>query len=108
MRQVNIAIAGAGLAGATAAAMLGRAGFSVAVVDPHPVYPPDFRSEKLSGPQFHLLRRTGLSDAVLRAATPMDELWIARFGRLVEQRPNDQYGILVSDRRGDAREPVRL
>ncbi len=94
MRQVDIAIAGAGLAGATAAAMLGRAGFSVAVVDPHPVYPPDFRSEKLSGPQFHLLRRTGLSDAVLRAATPMDELWIARFGRLVEQRPNDQYGIL--------------
>jgi 2-polyprenyl-6-methoxyphenol hydroxylase-like FAD-dependent oxidoreductase len=94
MRQVDVAIAGGGLAGATAAAMLGRAGLAVAVVDPHPVYPFDFRSEKLSGSQVHLLRRTGLADAVLPAATAMDELWIARFGRLVERRRNDEYGIL--------------
>ena len=94
MRQVDVAIAGGGLAGATAAAMLGRAGLEVAVVDPHPVYPFDFRSEKLAGPQVHLLRRTGLADAVLPAATAMDELWIARFGRVVERRRNDEYGIL--------------
>jgi 2-polyprenyl-6-methoxyphenol hydroxylase-like FAD-dependent oxidoreductase len=94
MRHVDVAIAGGGLAGATAAAMLGRAGLEVALVDPHPVYPFDFRSEKLAGPQVHLLRRTGLADAVLAAATVMDELWIARFGRLVERRRNDQYGIL--------------
>jgi 2-polyprenyl-6-methoxyphenol hydroxylase-like FAD-dependent oxidoreductase len=94
MRHVDVAIAGGGLAGATAAAMLGRAGLEVALVDPHPVYPFDFRSEKLSGPQVHLLRRTGLADAVLAAATPMDELWIARFGRLIERRRNDEYGIL--------------
>jgi 2-polyprenyl-6-methoxyphenol hydroxylase-like FAD-dependent oxidoreductase len=96
MRQVDVAIAGGGLAGATAAAMLARAGLEVAVVDPHPVYPFDFRSEKLAGPQVHLLRRTGLADAVLAAATPIDDLWIARFGRLVERRRNqgDYYGIL--------------
>ena len=94
MRQVDVAIAGGGLAGATAAAMLGRAGLEVAVVDPHPVCPFDFRSEKLSGPQLHLLRRTGLADAVLPAATAMDGLWIARFGRVVERRRNDEYGIL--------------
>jgi 2-polyprenyl-6-methoxyphenol hydroxylase-like FAD-dependent oxidoreductase len=94
MRQVDVAIAGGGLAGATAAAMLGRAGLEVAVVDPHPVYPFDFRSEKLSGPQVHLLRRTGLDDAVLPVATAMDEIWIARLGRLVERRRNDEYGIL--------------
>jgi 2-polyprenyl-6-methoxyphenol hydroxylase-like FAD-dependent oxidoreductase len=94
MRQVDVAIAGGGLAGSTAAAMLGRAGLEVAVVDPHPTYPFDFRSEKLSGPQVHLLRRTGLADAVLPAATAMVEIWIARFGRLVEQRRNDEYGIL--------------
>jgi 2-polyprenyl-6-methoxyphenol hydroxylase-like FAD-dependent oxidoreductase len=88
MRQVDVAIAGGGLAGATAAAMLARAGLEVAVVDPHPVYPFDFRSEKLAGPQVHLLRRTGLADAVLAAATPIDDLWIARFGRLVERRRN--------------------
>jgi 2-polyprenyl-6-methoxyphenol hydroxylase-like FAD-dependent oxidoreductase len=40
------------------------------------------------------LRRTGLADAVLAAATAMDELWIARFGRLIERRRNDEYGIL--------------
>src|SRR5262249_30588380 len=94
MRHVDVAIAGGGLAGATAAAMLGRAGLAVAVVDPHPVYPFDFRSEKLAGPQVHLLRRTGLADPVLAAATAIDDLWIARFGRLVERRRSDQYGIL--------------
>jgi 2-polyprenyl-6-methoxyphenol hydroxylase-like FAD-dependent oxidoreductase len=93
---VDVAIAGGGLAGSTAAAMLGRAGLEVAVVDPHPTYPFDFRSEKLAGEQVHLLRRTGLADAVLSAATAVDELWIARFGRLVERHRNrdDHYGIL--------------
>jgi 2-polyprenyl-6-methoxyphenol hydroxylase-like FAD-dependent oxidoreductase len=94
MRHVDVAIAGGGLAGATAAAMLARAGLEVALVDTHTVYPFDFRSEKLAGSQVHLLRRTGLADAVLPAATAMDELWIARFGRLIEKRHNDQYGIL--------------
>jgi 2-polyprenyl-6-methoxyphenol hydroxylase-like FAD-dependent oxidoreductase len=94
MRHVDVAIVGGGLAGSTAAAMLGRAGLDVAVLDPHPVYPFDFRSEKLSGPQVHLLRRTGLADAVLPAATAMEELWIARFGHVVERRRNDEYGIL--------------
>lgn len=96
MRHVDVAIAGGGLAGSTAAAMLGRAGFEVAVVDAHPTYPFDFRSEKLAGEQVPLLRRTGLADAVLAAATPVEELWIARFGRLIERRrnQNDHYGIL--------------
>src|SRR6185295_15456148 len=54
MRHADVAIVGAGLAGATAAAMLGRGG----------------------------------------AGTGIDELWIARYGHLVEKRPGDQYGIL--------------
>lgn len=99
MRHVDVAITGGGLAGSTAAAMLGRAGLEVAVVDPHPVYPFDFRSEKLAGEQVHLLRQTGLADAVLSAATAVDELWIARFGRLVERHRNqhDHYGILYDN-----------
>src|SRR5262249_55590652 len=28
------------------------------------------------------------------AATPMHEIWVARFGRLIERRRNDEYGIL--------------
>jgi 2-polyprenyl-6-methoxyphenol hydroxylase-like FAD-dependent oxidoreductase len=94
MRQTDIVIAGGGLAGSTAAAMLGRAGYSVVLVDPHAVYPPDFRAEKIDGGQAAILRRTGLADAVLRAATLDGSAWVARFGRLVEKRPGDQHGIL--------------
>jgi 2-polyprenyl-6-methoxyphenol hydroxylase-like FAD-dependent oxidoreductase len=94
MRPVDIAIAGGGLAGSTAAAMLGRAGFAVVLIDPHDVYPPDLRCEKLDGPQVRVLRRTGLADAILRAATHDGASWVARFGRLVEKRPGDQHGIL--------------
>ncbi|HZO46629.1 MAG TPA: NAD(P)/FAD-dependent oxidoreductase [Xanthobacteraceae bacterium] len=94
MRHTDIVIAGAGLAGSTAAAMLARDGFDVVVVDPHNVYPPDLRCEKLDGPQVSVLRRTGLADAVLRAGTFDGENWIARFGHVVEKRGGDQYGIL--------------
>jgi 2-polyprenyl-6-methoxyphenol hydroxylase-like FAD-dependent oxidoreductase len=94
MRQTDIVIAGGGLAGSTAAAMLGRAGYSVVIADPHAVYPPDFRAEKLDSAQVRVLRKTGVADAVLRAATHDGETWIARFGRLLDKRPGDQHGIL--------------
>ena len=94
MRHTDVAIAGGGLAGSLAAAMLGRAGIDAVLVDPHPVYPPDFRCEKLDGPQMRTLGLTGLADAVLRASTPDRESWVARFARVVEKRPGDQQGIL--------------
>jgi 2-polyprenyl-6-methoxyphenol hydroxylase-like FAD-dependent oxidoreductase len=94
MRTTDIAIIGGGLAGSTAAAMLGRAGFGVVLVDPHAVYPPELRCEKIDGPQARILQRTGIADAVLRAGTFDGASWVARFGRLVEKRPGDQYGIL--------------
>ena len=85
MRHSDVVIVGGGLAGSLAAAMLGRAGIDAMLVDPHPVYPPDFRCEKLDGPQLHTLRLTGLADAVMRASTPDNGFWVARFGRIVEQ-----------------------
>ena len=94
MRQTDIVIAGGGLAGSAAAAMLGRAGYGVVLADPHETYPPDFRAEKIDGTQARILARTGLADAVLRAATLDGESWVARYGRLVEKRPGDQNGIL--------------
>ena len=94
MRQTDVLIAGGGLAGSTAAAMLGKAGFDVVLVDPHAVYPVDFRCEKLDGPQSAMLRRTGLADAVLAAATLDGESWVARMGVLLDKRRGDQHGIL--------------
>src|SRR5882672_6284065 len=94
MRKTDVAIVGGGLAGSTAAAMLGRAGIDAVLVDPHPAYPPDFRCEKLDASQVRLLVKTGLAEPVLRAATWDREVWIARFGHLVEKRPNGQYDLL--------------
>src|SRR5580692_10800918 len=55
MRKKDVAILGGGLAGSLAAAMLGRAGIDCVLVDPHEIYPDDFRCEKLDGPQVAIL-----------------------------------------------------
>jgi 2-polyprenyl-6-methoxyphenol hydroxylase-like FAD-dependent oxidoreductase len=93
MKNTDVAIVGGGLAGSLAAAVLGHAGIDTILVDPHPLYPPDFRCEKLDGPQVELLKKTGLADGILRAATHDRECWIAQFGCLVDKRPGDQHGI---------------
>jgi 2-polyprenyl-6-methoxyphenol hydroxylase-like FAD-dependent oxidoreductase len=94
MRYTDIAIVGGGLAGSTAAAMLGRAGVGTILIDPHRVYPPDFRVEKLSDAQVARFRKTGLAESVLRKATPSHETWIARFGYLLDKPPRAQFGIM--------------
>jgi 2-polyprenyl-6-methoxyphenol hydroxylase-like FAD-dependent oxidoreductase len=94
MRYTDVAIVGGGLAGSATAAMLGRAGIPAVLIDPHVVYPPDLRCEKLGGAQIDILRKTGLAEATLRAATHDGHVWVSRFGYLVDKRPSDQYGIL--------------
>lgn len=102
MTETDIAIIGGGLAGSTAAAMLGRAGIRAVMIDPHPAYPPDFRCEKIAGPHVDALRRTGLADLILPRTTYDRSVgdgatWISRFGRLVDRRPGDQYGTMYED-----------
>jgi 2-polyprenyl-6-methoxyphenol hydroxylase-like FAD-dependent oxidoreductase len=94
MRYTDVAIVGGGLAGSTAAAMLGRAGISALLIDPHPTYPPELRCEKLGGDQLDLLRKTGLAEPTLRATTLDGEVWEARFGYVVAKKPSDQHGIM--------------
>jgi 2-polyprenyl-6-methoxyphenol hydroxylase-like FAD-dependent oxidoreductase len=95
MRYTDIAIVGGGLAGSTAAAMLGRAGIPAILIDPHPAYRPDFRVEKLSGhQQVERFRKTGLAETILRSATHDSENWIARFGVLLDRKPSQQFGIM--------------
>lgn len=94
MRYTDVAIVGGGLAGSTAAAMLGRAGISAVLIDPHVTYPPELRCEKLGGNQLTLLHKTGLADTTLRATTLDGEVWEARFGYIVTKKPSDQHGIM--------------
>ena len=95
MRYTDIAIIGGGLAGSTAAAMLGRAGIPAVLIDPHQVYPFDFRVEKISGDeQLGRFYQSGIADSVLRSATHDGENWIARFGYLLDKKPSRQYGIM--------------
>ncbi len=111
MNNCDVAIVGAGLAGATAAAMLGKAGHSVALIDPHETYPAEFRCEKLDVSQVALLRKTGLAEPVLRNATLDGAVTIARYGRFLETRKSARYGIiydtLVNTIRGQIPASVR-
>ena len=93
MQNTDVVIVGGCLAGSLAAAMLGRAGIDTTLVDPNPVYPPDFRCEKLDGVQVEILKKTGLADEILRDTTPDRQTWVARFGRIIEKRPGDQQGV---------------
>src|ERR1700760_4391309 len=89
MKYTDVAIIGGGLAGSTAAAMLGRASIPAVLIDPHATYPFDFRVEKLSGAeQVDRFRKTGLAEAILTKATHDGENWIARFGTLLDKGPS--------------------
>ncbi|TMJ06168.1 MAG: FAD-dependent monooxygenase [Alphaproteobacteria bacterium] len=93
MRETDIAIVGAGLAGSLAATMLGRAGHSVTLIDPFASCPADFRCEKLEEAHVETLRKAGVLDAVLPASLRCDEIWVARLGRLAEIKQITEYGI---------------
>ena len=93
----EIAIVGGGLAGATAAAMLGRAGHRAMLIDPHTEQRPEFRCEKLDESQLALLRLTGLADDVMPKTCVEGQVWIARYGRLIDRRPSSRAGIMYHD-----------
>jgi 2-polyprenyl-6-methoxyphenol hydroxylase-like FAD-dependent oxidoreductase len=95
MRHTDVAIVGGGLAGSITAAMLGRAGIDTVLIDPHRVYPPDFRCEKLDRTQVGVLQKTGLGDAVRAASTESQSIWIVRNGGAsIARRPSGQYHFL--------------
>jgi 2-polyprenyl-6-methoxyphenol hydroxylase-like FAD-dependent oxidoreductase len=95
--RADVAIVGAGLAGAAAAQALGRAGLSVALIDERPVCPPLFRAEKIEPDQADTLRRLGLFDMVRPAARRISRVDTARAGRRLASIAVEQYGIRYDD-----------
>jgi 2-polyprenyl-6-methoxyphenol hydroxylase-like FAD-dependent oxidoreductase len=93
----DVAIIGGGLAGATAAAMLGRAGVDAVLIDPHAEQRPEFRCEKLDESQLALLRLAGLADDVLPHTSGNRQVWVVRYGRLVDRKPSGPAGIMYHD-----------
>ena len=93
MRETEIAITGAGLAGSLAATMLGRAGHAVTLVDPFDACRPDFRCEKLEEAHVATLRDARVLDEVLPVTRHYRDIWVARLGRLAEIKPIVEYGI---------------
>ena len=96
MRETDIAIVGAGLAGSLAAIVLGRAGRAVTLIDPFERCRPDFRCEKLEEPHVDTLRRAGVLGDVLPTALRYENIWVARLGKLAEIKPIVEYGIEYS------------
>jgi len=93
VRETEIAIVGAGLAGSLAATMLGRAGHAVMLIDPFDACRPDFRCEKLEEAHVATLRDARVLDEVLPATRHYRDIWVARLGRLAEIKPIAEYGI---------------
>jgi 2-polyprenyl-6-methoxyphenol hydroxylase-like FAD-dependent oxidoreductase len=89
----DVVIIGAGVAGAAAAAALGRKGLRVTLVDPHPVCPPAFKVEKIEEEQARLLREFGLLERLLPRAGRIAELESVYAGSVFERKPVEQYGL---------------
>lgn len=89
---VDVAILGAGVAGATAAAALANRGVSVALVASHMRHPPEYRAEKIGEAQMAMFAAAGLGPATRAVFTPFDGVWLRRFGHVVERDPKREYG----------------
>lgn len=90
---LDVVVIGAGLAGTSASLALALAGRKVALVDPHAVYPSEFRAEKLDTGHMAVFAELGLGPAVEAVLTPMDDAWIYRFGKLFARERQREYGF---------------
>ena len=95
--DTEIVIVGGGLSGTLAANVLGRAGYQVTLVDRYPVFPREFRVEKIAGDQIEKLRRIGLLDRLASAAVAFDEIVNIRRGRLLDRTHARHYGLFYDD-----------
>jgi 2-polyprenyl-6-methoxyphenol hydroxylase-like FAD-dependent oxidoreductase len=95
--SAHIIVVGAGLAGTTAAAVLGQQGWQVILVDPRLSCPPIFRAEKIEPDQVQLLRKFGLLEPLLHRAGRVRKIGAYYNGRLFRITPIEQYGLYYND-----------
>jgi 2-polyprenyl-6-methoxyphenol hydroxylase-like FAD-dependent oxidoreductase len=89
----DVAVVGGGLSGTLAAITLGKAGYRVALIDRHAVYPEEFRVEKIGGDLVARFQRLGLLAAVEAAAKPFAEIVNARRGRILDRTRAPHFGF---------------
>src|SRR5215831_6057971 len=93
----RIIIIGAGLAGCATAAVLGKQGRPVTLVDPRAKCPPVFKAEKLEPDQAQLLPKLHLFEPYLARAGQIHEIRRYFNGILFKATPAEQYGLYYSD-----------
>lgn len=89
----DVVIVGGGIAGSCAAAFLSDSKYKSVLVDPNEVLPKDFRCEKFNRDQMATLERLGFSQKIYETCTPLDDIWIARRGKLVNKMSYPHYGF---------------
>ncbi|MGB8831562.1 MAG: FAD-dependent monooxygenase [Candidatus Sulfotelmatobacter sp.] len=95
--SAEIIIVGAGLAGTALAAVLGRQGRRVMLVDLHASCPPLFRAEKIEKEQVLILRKLGLLEPLLPYCGRVREVWGGYDGRIFKTSPIEQYGLKYAE-----------
>lgn len=95
--EADVVIVGAGLAGASAAAVLAQKGVRVMLIDSRQTYPACFMAEKIEPDQAQLFRKFGLMEGLLPFASCINEVISARRGKITRVLRLEQYGIFYQD-----------
>lgn len=106
MRATDIVIVGGGMSGSVAAAVLGRRGYDVTLVDLHAVFPDDMRAEVLSANQLKLLKNLGIAEPFRAAGIPVRDVVGARFGKVVDRKRIDEVALPYQDMVATARAQI--
>jgi 2-polyprenyl-6-methoxyphenol hydroxylase-like FAD-dependent oxidoreductase len=95
--SAEIIVVGAGMAGVTAAAVLGQQGYRIIMVDRRLSCPPLFRCEKLEPHQAQMLRKFGLLEHLLPKAGHIREIRVGYDGRCFKSILCEQYSMYYND-----------
>jgi len=95
--SADIIIVGAGVAGVASAAVLGRQGWRVLLVDARPACPPVFKAEKVERDELRLLADLGLLERLTPHAGLVSETFAAYDGRVFRRLAAEHIGIAYAD-----------